>query len=252
MKLSQSSLNTYLFCQRKYWFRKEKVSPDIGWVKHPSLKFGAVFAKLQELIMQKPANMTLSLIAGVCKENELDDKHVSQMAACLRKYMSHIPEGELCERVEIQLEHDVLSGRIDKLVTRKGKRYIVEDKTTSEINAAALSNMLLTDPQLCVYAVCREQFEADAILYRAVQKPKERIKKSETFLEYNQRCKCEFIEIPFEFEQLRTEECLARFKVCIAEIEWKTTEDEYMQNYKNCKAFGSYCEYYGRCNECAS
>jgi hypothetical protein len=250
MKHSKSSKAEYLSCQRKYWHsRIKKTDTDPDYRKGKALNFGSAFADCQELFRQDWRLMTTQDVIRIVEKNNLGVTEAAQMMACLRIYFANIPDGEKVEKVEAWIEHPLLIGRLDKIATRKdGKRYILEDKTSSEINQAVLSVTLKTDPQLCAYASAAKQFDAEGIIYRVVQKPKEKRKKEESWLEYTQRCKCEFLELQFAFEELEIDACIREFEAFDAEVSAKKTESEFMCNKQNCVSFGSACAWYSRCH----
>ena len=248
MKLSQSSAAMYLSCQRKWKLYASKTDKDPDWRKGKALRFGAAYAECQEEFRDNWKLMTTQKIIRIAERNDLDINDAAKLMACLRTYFANVKEGDVVEKVELTLDHPMLSGRIDKTILRDGKRYIGEDKTASEINPA-LPTILLTDPQLCVYAECQEQFEADGgIIYRVVSKPKEKRKKEESWEAFTQRCKCEFLELVIPFESLQIKEALGRIQVIADEIDSKVKLEEFPQNFRNCEMFGSGCEYYSRCH----
>jgi hypothetical protein len=191
--------------------------------------------------------MTSLEIIRIAERNDLGVTEAAQIMAMLRCYFSNV-FGETVEKCEVWIEHPTLTGKLDKIVTREGKRFILEEKTASEINQASLSATLPTDPQLCLYASQAKQFDVEGIIYRVVRKPKERRKKEETWVEYTQRCTCEFLELRFAFEELDIETCLAQFKAANAEISAKKDEAEFLCNKQNCVTFGAACAWYSRCH----
>jgi len=245
VKMSASGANLYLSCQRKYWHKRINKTPnDRDYTEPTYFAFGAAHAELQELFCKDP--MTCQAIMSVCARHGLDVNKSAQMMAVLRKYYSSFRTGKVLEK-EKWLEHDVLVGKIDKLMLIDGKRLIVEDKTAHEINPA-IYEVLKTDTQLCLYSACREQFEADGILYRVVSKPKERRKKAETWQEYTQRCTCEALEIEFSFDDLDVQGCLDRLEVVRKEVEGKETPELFACNYQACMHNYSPCQYYSQCH----
>lgn len=249
MKLSKTSLGEYCNCQRQFFHsRIKKTDRDSDWKKGKALSFGAAFAECQDIFRNDYSKMTTSEVIRVTERNELGVTEAGQLLACLRLYYANIRPGEIVEKSEVWLEHPTLVGKLDKIVKINGKKYILEDKTSSDINRSVLSTSLLTDPQLCLYASCADQFEADGILYRVVEKPKQRRKKEESLIEYTQRCTSDFFEIEFSFNELQIDECLKQYNTAKEEIEAKVMEDEFLCNKQNCVKFGSACAWYSRCH----
>lgn len=248
MKLSKTSLGEYVSCQRKFWHsRIKKTDRDEDWKKGKALSIGSAYAECQELFRGDIGAMTSQEIIRVCDRNGLGVTEAAQIMAMLRCYFANVGK-ETVEKCEVWLEHPTLTGKLDKIIIIDGVRYIGEDKTASEINQAALSATLPTDPQLCLYASCATQFEAKSIIYRVVRKPKERRKKEESWLEYTQRCTCEFLELRFGFDELDIKGCLEQFEAAHAEITAKQDESEFLCNKQNCITFGAACAWYSRCH----
>ncbi len=248
MKLSKTSLGEYVSCQRKFWHsRIKKTDRDDDWKKGKALSIGAAYAECQEIFRGDIGAMTSSEIIRVCDRNGLGVTEAAQIMAMLRCYFANVGK-EIVEKCEVWLEHEILIGRLDKLIRLEDGIYILEDKTASETNQAQLSATLPTDPQLCVYAANAEQFDAKGIIYRVVRKPKERRKKEESWLEYTQRCTCEFLELRFRFDELDIEGCLAQFATAHAEITAKSEKEHFLCNKQNCVTFGAACAWYSQCH----
>lgn len=238
----------YLSCQRKYWHKRiNKTTPDKDYKEPNYFAFGAAHAECQEAFGENPRTMTSEAIIRICDRHGLDINKAAQLMAVLRKYYASFEVGKVLER-EKWLEHPVLVGKIDKLVALEGKRWIVEDKTTSDINPA-LRDTLRVDTQLCLYSACREQFEADGIIYRVVSKPKQRRKKEESWQDYTQRCECEALELRFSFDELDVQGCLDRLEVVRKEVEGKESPELFACNPNNCLQFHSPCPYYAQCHD---
>lgn len=248
MKLSKTSLGEYVSCQRKFWHsRVKKTDKDCDYKIGKALLIGRAYAECQEIFRGDVKAMTSAEIIRICERNDLDVTAAAQIMAMLRCYFSNVSNEEV-EKCEVWLEHPTLTGRLDKIVRREEKRFILEEKTASEINQAQLSATLPTDPQLCLYASCAEQFEVEGIIYRVVRKPKERRKKEESWQEYTQRCTCEFLELRFAFDELDIKGCLEQFEAAHAEITAKKDESEFLCNKQNCVTFGAACAWYSRCH----
>jgi hypothetical protein len=249
VKLSATGANTYLSCQRKYWHQRlDKTCHDSDSRQGNGLVFGRVIAQLQEEFSPDPIKlMTATRIKEAFAAEGLSINDAARGMAVLRKYYGTFAQG-VVTKVEQWLEHPTLVGKLDKLMKFCDRTFIIEDKVFSDINPA-LRDTLKTDSQLCLYASCAEQFEADAIMFRVISKPKERRKKEESWEEYARRCTCEALEITFEFSELDIKGCLDKFESLQAEISEKGMEKaRYMCNTKNCQSYGYACEWFSQCH----
>jgi hypothetical protein len=236
-------------CQRSFWHSHiKKTDKDRDWKKGKALNFGAAFAEFNEIFRGGSLEITQREVMRVALRNDLNVNDAAQLMACLCCYHSNTRSGEVVEKAEAWIEHPTLNGKVDKIISIDGVKYILEDKTSSDINEASLSVSLMTDPQLCLYASCAEQFDAKGIIYRVVEKPKERRKKLEGWFDYMERCTCKFLELNISFESLQIDEVLNMYDTAKTEIEAKKEEHEFLCNKQNCIKFGQACAWYSRCH----
>ena len=253
MKLSHSSSNTYLACQRKFWHAKiDLTEPDFDYVRPNYFKFGAAYARIQEIVFNDWDQLTSHLVINECFKEGLDTTNAAKMFAMLKSYRANVGKEHVLF-AEVKLEHPVLNGRVDKVIRRGEFAYIGEDKTASEINFT-LSESLKTDPQICGYAACREQIEEKigcqiaGIVYRVVSKPKEKRKKEELWEDYAFRCSCNFQELTIPFGSLDVSGTIQRIELLQAEIVAKKNKQDFIQNKRNCSANYSNCEFFSQCH----
>lgn len=247
VKMSALGVNMYLYCQRKYWHNRiGKTDHDVDFQQPSHLDFGLAYAECHRLFGESPKTMTSAEIIRVCEEHGLDINKAAQLMAVLRKHYATFEVGKVIARDQ-WLEHNVLVGKISKLVVIEGKTWIVEDESVYDTNMA-LRDTLKLDTQLCLYAACQEQFSADGIIYRTVTKPKQRRKKEESWQDYTQRCECDALEVRFSFDEIDVKGCLDRIEGIRKEIEGKESQELFVLDTKNCLQFQSPCQYYSRCH----
>lgn len=259
MKLSVSSTNTYLACQRKFWHAKiDLTASDTDYVRPNYFQFGAAYARIQEIVSEGWFLLSPELVINECIKEGLDTTNAAKMLAMLKTYQRNIDDrittsSERTVYSEMILKHPFISGRIDKIIRRGNSIYIGEDKTAASINFA-LAETLKTDPQICGYAACREQIEEkigcaiSGVIYRVVTKPKQRRKKSELWLDYSERCECDFQEITVPLDSLDISGTIQRLELLHGEIVAKKDREEFIQNKRNCSANYQNCEYFSQCH----
>lgn len=254
MKLSVSSANCYLLCQRKYWHKKVKeTAPDDDYKVPSYFNFGRAYADIQEIISKEPSDLNISLVVDICLRNKVSTTDAARMLRMLVEYQRSKSPDEVVTQCEYVIDHPVVSGRIDKLININGEVWIGEDKTASQLNYA-LSETLKTDPQICGYAACRDSIEdafgleVAGVLYRVAKKPIEKRKKEESWQDYFSRCKSEIQTIMLPFSSLEIGPVLARQENIIEEISKKSEYEDFIQNMRSCDAGFSYCEYYSQCH----
>lgn len=262
--LSHSSKNTYLECQRKYWHQNMCKTPkDVDYITPDYFKFGRAFEQCLETFEYDFHNMLTDDIIEICHHNEIHEElHIGKMLACVRGYFASWPTTKI---ISMQVAFDKMltqninyNGRIDGLIEDEQRdMWILENKTASEISPT-LDMELKHDSQLCLYVAELKQIAAICnvdpariigVDYRAVVKPKERLKKNEDFLTFSARCSIKSFNSKIRISSFDSDDIIANLQNVATEIDNKKTENEFLQNFRNCVQHKKYsCAYFSRCN----
>jgi hypothetical protein len=256
LRLSASSKNTYVSCQRKFWHQCiGKTDKDADYFDPEYFIFGRVFAECLEIFKHSFESMDVETVQRICKRHALKETSTAKILACLRSYFHCFPVTDV-RACELWIENKVLRGKIDAVAVREGSLAILENKTASEISST-LPIDLKIDPQICLYTSQIEEIKAklkldlpfEGVLYRVTEKPKERQKVKESFLEYAARCKAKTEEFFVPFKSMAVEQVLKDFKTLLSEITAKGADHElFAQNTRECVKYHQACPYYSRCH----
>jgi hypothetical protein len=265
LKLSASSRNLYAECQRAFWHRYlAKTVNDSDYVNPKYFAFGSAFHECLEVFKYSGKLMETAKIVEIAHKNRLfGEGDIGKLMASLRAYFATWFNSNVID-CEVWIETDVIKGKIDGVLRDdQGHFWILENKTSSAISPT-LEIELPTDPQVCLYSASVEQLKERVrilageqvlgVIFRVTEKPKERLKKAETMLDYAARCKSRTFEWKAPFARIKSDEVFSSFRALLAEIKAKREPyrpdmiESFCQNKRNCVKYGAACQYYSHCH----
>lgn len=252
MEVTNSSIQTYQTCQRKYHYAynlllKPKIENKnflVGTKIHKQLEN---YYADGSLALKVPENKEEAIISGAL--NAYSKKYSRD------EFKNYI--GERVFTIEIPGTPVAVKGRKDAIVTLNEETVLLEYKTTSK-DLEAFKEQVDLDPQPLMYAWAHfmEHHEVlNGVLYRVVRKPLIRLKKDETEDQFYQRIIAEYETNPdkylYTFKKYITLDELKLFQgeiaVLIAQME--QIRAIWPRNMASCFNYNSMCPYYPLCQK---
>lgn len=203
-EITYTMLNTFLACRKQYEYRYvRKIAPVF---KPTALTFGAcVHAGLESWL--KFDNLPCAIHAMECyaEKHNMPPDDLEKARALLTKYAAFWDEDKDLFDVE-QVEYvfktklknpktnrasrtTALCGKVDALIRINGELFILEHKTTSALDDAYLSRILI-DSQISIYANAIAQVYGEPVagaVYDILVKPRTRFKSGESEEQFEAR-----------------------------------------------------------------
>jgi len=211
VKLSATSIDTFLSCRKKYWYQKVKnIQPverpdalDFGSAVHKALAY--IFNSMKDGDNEKEIVRQYALdqinqyaeeyclpVEPKCKAIALvdsymdfywDDDYLKFVTLDVEKYFEHTI-------AELPILQEVTIGYFDAVVQNKisGKIYVVEHKTTG-IKSDDYMEHSIFDTQVMIYMLaCKNKYgRCDGVIYDVLIKPKHVMSVGETDEEFEAR-----------------------------------------------------------------
>lgn len=260
MLFSYSSLSCLSSCSRKFHYKYvAKLPPDKTYVVPKYFTFGSCFHKCLELT-QHTTNNQYELVV----DNAIEDFNLTEIdAAKLRKifitYKKWFAEQNYkLLAVEKSFESQFFKGVIDAIVEDiDGYWYILEIKTPA--NFDEIKNLLLPlDIQLNIYDICFEDIaklldispdKYKGVLYIEVKKPKQRLSKKETILDYHMRCSSDIKVTLLKKEDFKYDAVAFDIGVLSGVANQIIVNNQAVfPNRNSCIENGFACQYFEKCN----
>lgn len=269
-KLSYSSFNLFMSCNRKYYLNKiAKVSPDPdATVDTLAFRFGKAFHKLLEDVGHNVSEITKSKIDQTCEDFDLVGlEHGPHLFALLRHYKRLQAKNELvATHFELEVVTAEFRGFIDVILKDKdGPGWWIGDMKTAAAYSPFLNSKLPTDWQLNLYARHVpeiagltghkvEDFKGCRYLLNA--KSRLKLKKDDTFKSYAERLEAGItsFDIPVYKEELQPDSVYAIFRLAHKEISslYKYKSQNAVKlalpNYNCCTSYYKPCEFWSQCH----
>lgn len=264
--LTHSNMSVFKNCHRMYYFKV--VQGLAGKNRRAALGDGSAIHKGIETGSVAEA---LALFDGIYPSNQSEAEALETRKAfiegAITGYLKRFPDPPEA-RHEIRFDLPIinpatkavsktfrLAGKIDGLEKRGNKWFLVEIKTSGQLNKAYIDRLPLdTQVTTYVYALTRMGYDIGGVVYRVIRKPTIKPRQNETNGEYRQRLIRDYQERQdFYFY----EEPLYRSKADLDEFEaelWAITQDVlsaerlgwWYKNTSRCAEYGG-CEFLPLC-----
>jgi hypothetical protein len=247
-------------CERRAQLRYVlRVADDTDYVSPVYFRFGSALHKLCELTRHDFQKLTPELMEGVCMEFRLDwEKDGAKLEAMYRSY-SHERgcfEQERIAGLEVEAVTDDWLMYADMVVETKDGWKIVDLKSASTLDPMIKSKMAY-DNQVNLYThharLFAEKFglKMESFLgfeYREIEKPKERLKKSETRAELIQRMEPKTRYTLMKPKELNPEHTVEQMTSKLDRMRELFAGAEPTENRSQCVSKGSVCPFWSKCN----
>jgi hypothetical protein len=271
--LSNSGVACMNDCERRFCHRYLLKTPKDPDFKDPAyFGFGRAFHGILEHTAGDPKRYSASAIGRpIVEKNGLNwDNDGAKISAMLRTFWLLAAQRPLAiAACEVEFENDIARGKIDAIgVDDQLNWYICDWKTTGVSLDLTKPAMLRQDPQLCLYGALSEDIAAQlnlephkfaGVLLREIEKPRHRWKEGETFDSFHARISEKgnpagrdmFVPI----DELQWQDSYGNFLEAVKRAralqqEWIAgNETPGRQDTRNCKQWGSPCEFWSQCYE---
>lgn len=261
-KLSHSSANLLLGCERKYWHHKVKSTPrDIDWKNDTlPLDMGSCFHYCLEHSKHDLNGFNAQKLQSAIDEYEFLDfeTHGPLLWAMLKKYkVLHETLNCGVSEIEMKISDDNFVGYMDILLKDKRGYWISDIKTAAQVSGF-LRARLPKDRQLNLYVskvldiYGHEDWtkQLRGCKYRVITKSKTKRKKDEGFKDYADRL----------FKSIRAVE----YEIPLELMDYKAAGEDFenlikrrneiwagaptSQNYNFCESYFKPCEFWSQCH----
>lgn len=268
--LSNSSSNTFISCEHKgllQYIKKEK--PDSDYVRPDYFAFGSAYHYVLEKARHVKLHYNMALLReAVLKEFLNWESDGPKLKAILDAYFDMI-SGSIYEPIffETWFENDLARGKIDLIVkTPRGKWYICDTKTSGVSLSPSKETELINDTQMNLYGAFHDIIakklglnpdDWEGILYREIEKPRQRYKLGESFNDFHKRIMegngQKYREIVLHRDAMKWDSAYQNFLLTLKRA--RELQAEFIEGqettarkiFANCKKFGTPCEYWSRC-----
>jgi hypothetical protein len=265
IRISYSSSNTFLGCQRRFYYQKvKKVDFDPDFEDNAkALRIGKAYHSVLEYCKHSKMAILPEHYRQSFEENAVSSPTEQGMiAAMVRKYLSlHARTKLIVVGIEIKVGNEVdYIGFIDVvLADMNGNWWICDLKTAAKLNASLLSK-LSRDPQLNIYSYFADEVaekcgldlkKFQGVRYRVTTKCAIKCNNKESIKEFSKRCfdRVESYDIAVPKKDLDPAKVHTRFMELLKEmrsLEGKP-EEKVPQNFTYCESFFKPCPYWSRC-----
>ena len=266
--MTNSMARVFSDCERKFVREYlERREPDSDYEEPNYFAFGTTVHEILELSKHDERLANFALISQVCSENGLGDVDKAKVMAVLRSYFGlHLNAGLKPVAFEVRFQNDLTMGSVDLILANaQGQWWICDVKTVGIKLDPSMKVKLQNDQQMNLYAafhdVLAEKLGLDAfafqgVRYREIEKPRERVGKNETPLEFSHRLvnlpNPVAREIVLGLDDLNWQEVYQNFlgtldRARALQVQFLTDKAEGQANFNNCVKFGSPCPFYSGC-----
>lgn len=270
VKISNSSLGSYMTCNKLYYFHKVLGLNTYEFEKSNPLKMGTLIDKIVECKYSedggKPNDKLADEIKNYPVKAQMDSKAVSKVNAikdALYEYITFDTDnfiGNQCEFnyhiLDIDCHDAIITGKYDALYTD----HFAELKFTSRPDSYL--NPFNIKAQIGTYFLADEKLKYVDMM--VIQVPAQVYGKKDTEDGYYKRIYDDVISNPSKYfmgfnradrtfgkryyrDEFDLDEILKRYRIVIAEIRHKYESDSWYCNEKSCNMYGSSCEYKSIC-----
>ena len=261
---SQSAIRCLADCERRVQHRYVLRTPvDADYVEPTYFRFGSALHRLLEISKHDYSLMTPEHIEGMCMEFRLDFvKDAPKLVAMCREYAKVRDYSETIHGLEVEvvtgdwvMYADMVVSATD-IVTGVTGWKLVDVKSASELDPTIRMRMA-HDNQVNLYTSHADLFAKKLGLdpskflgfeYREIEKPKERLKKSESVPEYIERMKPAVRFTLMRPQDLNTAHACAQLGVKLVRMRELFSGAEPTENRSQCLSKGSTCPYWSQCN----
>lgn len=269
-RLSYSSFNSYMGCNKKYYLRKvARVKPDEDAdVDTESFRFGKAFHKLLEDCMHNVSEITKRKIDEACDLFLLDKMdHGPHLFALLRHYKKVTAKnGLIATHCEVEIVTPVFKGYVDVILKEAdGPGWWIGDIKTAAGYSPFVNSKLHMDWQLNLYTLhvqdialktkhSPEDFKGCRYLLNVKSKLKR--KESDDFRSYAERLEkaVSSYDIAIPKEELQAVATYQLFKTVKKEIDAlhkmkpELAAKQVLPNFNCCTSYFKSCEYWSQCH----
>lgn len=254
---SQSAIRALTDCERKAQHRYVlKSASDVDYVEPSYFRFGSALHKLCEQTLHDYHKLTPELMEGVCMEFRLDwEKDGAKLEAMLRSYAKARDYSEGILGLEVEVVTDDWLMYADMIVETLEGWKIVDLKSASDLDPLILTKMK-HDNQVNLYGSHANLFAEKFGLrvenylgfeYREIEKPKERLKKTETRAELIDRMAPKTRYTLARPSDLKAS-TVAQMQGQLARMRELFDGAEPTETRSHCVSKGSVCQYWSQCN----
>jgi hypothetical protein len=267
-KLSYSSFNLYMSCNRKYYLSKVAKCPidsDASTDTTP-FNFGKAFHKLLEIVNHDVSQITKRTIDEVCEFYNLPkEEHGPHLFALLRHFKKiQAKNGLVATHCEVEITTPEFRGYIDVILKEAdGNGWWIGDMKTASSYTQFTNSKLHSDWQLNLYTkhlpqICEatgykeEDFKGCRYLLNV--KSRLRPKKDDDFRSYAERLEAAItsFDIPVSKDELQPDTVYYIFKMAYKEIQslhkMKDAQKYALPNFNCCTSYFKACEFWSQCH----
>lgn len=264
MRVSYSSSQTYLGCQRKFYYEKVRgYDPDPDHDENTlALRMGTCFHDVLEAAAHSRSRLKNRYFLQAFKDNEIyDETNQGYIYAMVARYLKmHEKSGLTSIAHEVEIIDDDFRGFVDSVMVDSYHNWWIVDLKTAKQLQASLLPRLSKDQQLNIYAFYSEEvakivgIDPDlfaGVRYRVTTKPGIKKNKKENFLEFKKRCfeRCESFDIGISKDDLSPEQTYLAFMRLLDQMRELEVmeEDAVPQNFGYCESYFKPCPFWSRC-----